>query len=486
MLSIDKTCGRPVQTHGRPIDKFPVEARDAFYVAILAAAAIYFLIFPVWRAQFLLEIWPTEGWNAYYQDAAGAGRKIYPGAGELIVNNYPPLSFYAIGYLGKLFGDNLFVGRTVSIIALLCVAIEIFCAIRLLVGSISGAAVGALWYAAIMAHNLTTYIGTNDPQIAGEAIMGLALVWYLARRKARKPVEPALLLMVVAGFWKHNMIGIPLTAIAWLVIQDRRAALRPVLVSGAAVCAGLLLCTFIFGREFLENLFTPREYAWGHVVGKIGHLQWSALALLICVTWAWGHRKMEVARFVALYVAMGMLACILQWLGDNVFLNAEFDLIIALAVGIGLAFSRNGSTQLANRVGAGLVRGLLTISLIARLVISDRQESAFVLMSPEFRASFYARQKDALEDSARIASIPGLVFCIDNKMLCRHAGKPFSADDFRIGQMIATGQATASEISALLRQRRISVFAEVDSPRAGQIDPSIVRFWWSATAQQPQ
>jgi len=173
---------------------------------------------------------------------------------------------------------------------------------------------------------------------------------------------------------------------------------------------------------------------------------------------------------------MSILACILQWFGDNVFLNAEFDLIIALAVGIGLAFSRNGSTQLANRVGADLVRGLLTISLIARLVISDRQESAFVLLSPEFRASFYARQKDAVEDSARIASIPGLVFCIDNKMLCRHAGKPFSADDFKIGQMIATGQATTSEISALLKQRQISVFMQGDGKHAGEIDPSTLRF----------
>jgi hypothetical protein len=42
-----------------------------------------------------------------------------------------------------------------------------------------------------------------------------------------------------------------------------------------------MLCTAIFGREFLQNLFATREYAWAHVVGHIGHLQWSALALVI-------------------------------------------------------------------------------------------------------------------------------------------------------------------------------------------------------------
>jgi hypothetical protein len=40
----------------------------------------------------------------------------------LAANNYPPLSFYAIGRLGKVFGDPLYVGRALSIVGLLCVA----------------------------------------------------------------------------------------------------------------------------------------------------------------------------------------------------------------------------------------------------------------------------------------------------------------------------------------------------------------------------
>lgn len=42
---------------------------------------------------------------------AAAGRPLYSPADQLIGNNYPPLSFYAIGYLGHFVGDNLFVGR---------------------------------------------------------------------------------------------------------------------------------------------------------------------------------------------------------------------------------------------------------------------------------------------------------------------------------------------------------------------------------------
>ncbi|GAH71182.1 unnamed protein product, partial [marine sediment metagenome] len=33
------------------------------YFGVFGLVAGYFLIWPVWRAQFPLEIWPTEGWN---------------------------------------------------------------------------------------------------------------------------------------------------------------------------------------------------------------------------------------------------------------------------------------------------------------------------------------------------------------------------------------------------------------------------------------
>jgi hypothetical protein len=159
--------------------------RTLIYLTLLALAAAWFLAWPVWRASFLVEIWPTEGWNGYFQDAAAAGRPIYPAADSLVGNNYPPLSFYAIGVVAKALGaDNLFVGRVVSLIALASIAIEIFLAVRILVGGRVGAAVGALWYLAIMARNSTVYVGTNDPQLAGEAIMGAALVWLLSRCRA--------------------------------------------------------------------------------------------------------------------------------------------------------------------------------------------------------------------------------------------------------------------------------------------------------------
>lgn len=450
--------------------------RLAIYVAVLAVLAVYLLIWPAWRAQFLIEIWPTEAWNAYFQDTAAGDGRLYPPADALIGNNYPPLSFYAIGYLGRLFGDNLFVGRAVSILALLALAVEIFLAVRILAGGVTGAAIGALWYTAITAHSSELYIGTNDPQLAGEAIMGAGLVWFLTRDRDRRSALAPLLLMVLAGFWKHNIIAIPLTAVVWLLLRNGKAAVRPVLLSASAAAAGLLLCTAIYGRAFPDNLFATREYSFDHVIGHAGHLQWFAIAFLIWASWAWSARTSAAARFTVLHVAIGLATCLLQWLGHGVGRNAEFDLVIALGIGIGVAFERIETSLLAQRIGVGPSRDLLLVLLVLRLVVSDRQGSALVLLDPEFRASAHAAQQAARDDVSRVAAIPGDVFC-SNKVVCRAAGKPFAVDEFKMEELVATGKMTEDEISALFEGRHITVFKSSDRTTANVLDTSLSKAW---------
>src|SRR3954453_3362174 len=85
----------------------------------IAALAALFLVWPVWRAFFPMEIWGNEGWNAYHADQAMRGTGLYPPPDGLVANNYPPLSYYVTGWLGRMFGDPLYVGRTLSILSTL-------------------------------------------------------------------------------------------------------------------------------------------------------------------------------------------------------------------------------------------------------------------------------------------------------------------------------------------------------------------------------
>jgi hypothetical protein len=73
-----------------PADAESDSQRNLIYLTLLALTAAWFLAWPIWRSFFLIEIWPTEGWNAYLQDAAAAGLRIYPAADSLAGNNYPP------------------------------------------------------------------------------------------------------------------------------------------------------------------------------------------------------------------------------------------------------------------------------------------------------------------------------------------------------------------------------------------------------------
>ncbi len=413
--------------------------RLSIYVAVLAILVAYLLIWPVWRAQFLIEIWPTEAWNAYFQDTAAAGGLLYPPADQLVGNNYPPLSFYVIGYLGQLFGNNLFVGRAVSIVALLCISVEIFLAVRILAGGITGAAIGALWYAAITAHSSELYVGTNDPQLAGEAVMGAGLVWFLARNRDGKSALAPLLLMVVAGFWKHNIVAIPLTSVAWLLLRDGKrgdtaGAAQRRYRSRRAVALHRDLRPRL-SRQFVRDprIFTSpchRSYRPSAMVrGRVPDLGVLGLE----------RADFTAARFTVLHVAIGLSTCLLQWFGHGVGRNAEFDLVIALGIGVGVAFERIDTSLLAQRIGVGPSRDLLLVLLVLRLVVSDRQGSALVLFSPEFRASVHAAERAALDDVKRVADIRGDVFC-SNKVVCRAAGKPFAVDEFKMEELVATGR----------------------------------------------
>jgi hypothetical protein len=428
------------------------------YLGVFLLVAGYFLIWPVWRAQFPLEIWPTEGWNAYYQDMGARWLSVYPAPDALIVNNYPPLSFYAIGQLANLFGDALYVGRVLSIVGLLALAVEIALAAQLLGARLVWGAVGGLSIVAVMAHNFLNYVGADDPQLAGQAIMGAALVWFLARDRAGRSCIGPLLLMVRAGFWKHDMIGIPVTAVLWLLIRDGRRALLPVAVSVAASLAGLVLCRLVFGPDFLTNLLTPRSYNPMRIIQNIGHLQWQAGGVALFVLWAAANRHTDAARFTALFMVVGLVSCLVQWCGDAVFQNAEYDFVMAVGIGTALALDGAGSTALARRFSAAQVCDGMVIVLLLRLLLSDRHEPVQVLFRADFRATFMQAAAVTRQEAARVVALPGAVYC-DNKVLCRMAGKPFVGDEFKLDQMLAKGMATPAAIDAMLAARGITRFA---------------------------
>jgi hypothetical protein len=420
-------------------------------IALLALLALYFLVWPVWRAQFPIEIAPNEGWNAYNADAAMGAGALYPPADMLIVNNYPPLSFYVLGWLGRIFGDPLYVGRVVSLLSVLGLGALIARVVLQLGAGGAGAAIAGLWFIATMARSYNRFVGMDDPQLTAQLIMLAALSWFLARDKAGKSAEPPILLMVLAGFWKHNIIAMPATVLAWLWLRDGVRAWRPTAVGAAAAVIGLAICVAVYGDVFLANLFTPRPYSIRRAIDGIGRAQWIIPALIIWAFWAWGERKTLAARFTGLWIGIGFAAFVVQWGGEDILDNAQFDLVIATAVGIGVAFGHIGASKFARRHGVEAARATVVLILVVRLLATFRTEPFLILFDPAYRAQFYVHARAAREDAERVASIPGPVACT-LKIICRMAGKPYVWDDFRTDMMIYSGAANGLDAPGLVRQ----------------------------------
>jgi hypothetical protein len=337
-----------------------------------------------------------------------------------------------------------------SLLAVLALGGLIATVIAELGGGIAGAAVGGVWFVAVMARSFTRFVGMNDPQLVGHALMVAALAWFLARDAKGKSAVPPFLAMAAVGFYKHNIVAVPVTALLWLVIHDWRRAVWPALAGAAAAAAGLAICVALYGDGFLANLLTTRPSHVLRAVYGLGRLQWILPALVLWGIWVATEPKNRAAQFTMIHVGVSFVVYMLQWSGEAILDNAQFDLVIATAIGLGLAFDRAGKTAFGLRHGETAARAVITLVVVARLLATLRIEPALVLFDPAYRAQYYANAEAARRDAARIAAIPGPVAC-DFKVVCRLAGKPFSYDDFRAEMLVASGKSGGLDEKGLMR-----------------------------------
>jgi len=431
----------------------------ASLAALTILAALYFA-WPVWRAFLPLEIDVNEPWNAYHADDACAGRTLYPDPDGLVANNYPPLSFYIVGAIASATFDAVYVGRMLSLMATAATALAVGCCIRQFGGSRTSALLAAIWFLATMARFFDTYVGMNDPNLLALAIMVWALVWLVRSRRNSGAVIAAILVMVVAGFIKHNLFAIPVTALCWLAMNDRRLALRAALVGGVAAALGLALCSAVYGEAFFRQLLMPREYSLAQALAGLGRLQWIAPALAIFAVWAWHERKGEAVRFATIFVAVAFVFHFMQKFGAGVHDNAQFELAVAAAIGLGLAFDRIIAIPAVRRWGIDRGRFAIILILIARLLASSCASPYLLVASPGFRANLRQQVAVMNAETERIAAIPAPVAC-SVMSVCRRAGKPFVFDAFAVDQRVKTGNLSKEELDRLIHAQGIR-FEQVD------------------------
>jgi hypothetical protein len=307
-------------------------------MVLMGAAIVSGLIEPLCTLARYVPLDPNEGWNALFAQIAMRGGDLYPPPGNLIVNNYPPLSFYLIGGLGRLFGDNIFPGRVVALVSMLIVAVNLHLWLRASGSSARVAWLGAGIFAALAVTYGRPYAGINDPQWLAHALMttGLVVLW---RGKAGTAAIVAGSLLMMAGGWtKHLLIPLPI-AVSWWLLRRSRPAFATWAACSALLLAAIGLWVFkMYGAAFFESLNSAREFSLHLAIKETrGAAKRLSPLLLMAAMLLPFARRSDRNEFAVVYLLAAALVAALASGGAGVDINAFFDLMIAASLCAALA-----------------------------------------------------------------------------------------------------------------------------------------------------
>ncbi len=396
---------------------------------------------------------PDEGWNAYLAAAAVSGHSLYPGPASYFVNNYPPLSFYLVGALGSVVGDNIFAGRSVSLVAFLFVCGAIVRIVFTAERRWQAALFAALVFAILLLLG-SDYVGMNDPQLLGHAFGMAGLMLILHDRRSLRAICVAALLFVVAGFIKHDLFVLPLAVAIWLLWQDRRGGWRFTVAGAAIVLVALVAFRLVSGFDLLARLASARIYSWTllqtNVEAWVGMAGGAALVAGWIVRAGWREKWIG---FCAVYAAIGVVAGAVFLGGAGVDVNAMFDADIALAFLAGAALARLSRSRSAWSGWAKLA--VVTTCLLPPVLFAFAQsDNSWESLSFWFEP-LGDDAKEAGSDIAFLRSHPGPALC-EQLALCYWAGKSAEVDVFNLGQQLRTQARSARPFMRQIEQHRYS------------------------------
>lgn len=427
-------------------------------IVLLCLVAACFFLWPAYRAFLNIEIDTNEGWNAFFADAAMGRMPLYPSPDLLITNNYPPLSYYIVGGLGCGLGDMILAGRLLSLAAVLGIAATIALAVRRLGGDRGGAWIGAAFFVAVMSRFCERYVGMDDPQLLGQAVMAFGFVGFLTALKRDRGYLAPILLMAFAGFIKHNIIALPMTAFVWLTFSRPREALKCFSAAAVLVVIGFGLCFASFGRDFFTNMLFSREYSWTRALKGIGDLKYLEVALIASLLVGWTKRHDRGVQICCLLMGIAAVTFFLQKTGAGVDANAQFDLIIAVSMGVGLAFTHAPQLSLSRFPGTDPLRVVLLLGLCIPLLPWKSLKTAKpvrLLFDRSFQTEIAIREKAMADSITLVRDTPGEVMC--SNYVCYRSGKPFAIDRFNAKQRMFTGALPANIVKDRIKTGRLKV-----------------------------
>jgi hypothetical protein len=384
---------------------------------------------------------PNEGWNAAHALSLLAGQGLYPPPHSLMVNNYPPLSFYLVAALTKATGDAVIAGRILAMAAFLASCAGLALILRPM-GATARAQCAAILFFAATLLTASDYVGMADPQLLAHAVQLAALLLAL-----RGKTVLAALIFAVSLLVKHNLLALPLATFAWLYGRDRHAGLRFAAMGIAVIAAAMMVFRLVYGTSLLTVLSSSRLMAWSNIGLAVTHLWWAVLPLGLLF-----FLRNPCRSFCVTYAGIALALGLIFSAGDGVDANAFFDLAIACALAMGLASD-----------SVPLRAALCALALPVFLVWNFHGNNFF--FTGDFRGQ-------SARDIAFLKSHPGPALC-EQLSLCLWAGKKAEVDVFNIGEQIKTGARDPATLMRMIATRHFAVLQLEDLDALGPVRAEI-------------
>ncbi|HEX3847846.1 MAG TPA: hypothetical protein VHV81_10740, partial [Steroidobacteraceae bacterium] len=338
-------------------------------LALLGAAVVCGLLRPLATLVRYVPLDPNEGWNAFFAQIAMSGGNLYPGpVGSPVINNYPPVSFYVVGLVGRLVGDNVFAGRIVSVASMLIVAVNVYLWLRAGGSCRRVASLGSGAFLAFAVTYARAYAGIDDPQWLAHALMttGVVVIWRGGARTL--PIVLGAALMLAGGWTKHTLVSLPIATSWWLLRRSRPAFATWIASSAVLLAASAFLVWRLYGPAFFQSLLFSREYSWHQAFRDSGAaIKCFAPIVVLSLLLLPRARTNERNEFAAVYLVMtAVFAGILSG-GIGVDINKYFDFMIAASLCAALEVEHLWSIPLPGPLRAVQAGPALTLLLGAYL-----------------------------------------------------------------------------------------------------------------------
>jgi hypothetical protein len=437
----------------------PATASKMLYwsgLALIGAAVVSGLIRPLATLARYVPLDPNEGWNAFFAQIAMRGGDLYPGPlGSPIIDNYPPLSFYIVGVVGRLTGDNIFAGRAVSVASMLIVACNVYLWLRASGSPKRVAWLGAGVLAAFAVTYARAYAGMDDPQWLAHALMttGMVIIW---RGNANtRAIVAGLVFMLAAGWTKHTLISLPIATTWWLMRRSKPAFTTWITGSVVLLAATASLFWWLYSASFFHSLLFSREYSLHQAVkDSRTALKCFAPIVVLSLLLLPRARRSERNEFAAVYLLSTALVAAMLAGGIGVDINKYFDFMVAASVCAALEVEWLWASRLPGPLRAVEYGPALT--LLLGIYLAAYAASLLPGVARDLRG-LDALETETLADSAFIARLgQGRAAC-ETPELCYWGKSEFLLDVFDYGQRLKLGQELPTACDTLFDGRRIAL-----------------------------